>query len=62
MIDIVEKGSYRVAVHEPVDAEQLEPQQVLALCAAGARNGSGDPIEIRPESYRIDAFRIGHCP
>ena len=46
MIDIVEKGSYRVAVHEPVDAEQLEPQQVLALCAAGARNGSGDPIDL----------------
>src|SRR5208282_2584075 len=46
MIDIFEKGSYRVAVHEPVDAEQLEPQQVLALCAAGARNGSGDPIDL----------------
>jgi Ni/Fe-hydrogenase b-type cytochrome subunit len=46
MTDIIEKGSYRVAVHEPVDAEQTTPQEILALCAAGARNGSGDPVDL----------------
>ena len=46
MTDVIEKGSYRVAVHDPVDAEQISPQQVLALCAAGAQNGSGDPIDL----------------
>ena len=46
MIDIIEKDSYRVAVHEPVDADEFEPQQVLTLCAAGARNGSSDPVDL----------------
>jgi Ni/Fe-hydrogenase 1 B-type cytochrome subunit len=35
-----------VAVREPVDAGQFETRQVLALCAAGARNGSGDPLDV----------------
>ena len=46
MTEIIEKGSYRVAVHDPLDAEQAKPQEVLALCAAGARNGSGDPVDL----------------
>jgi len=46
MTDMVEKGSYCVAIHEPVDAEQAKPQEVLALCAAAARNGSGDPVDL----------------
>jgi len=46
MTDVIEKGSYRIAVHEPVDAEQASAQEVLALCAAGARNGSGDPVDL----------------
>ena len=46
MTQLIEKGSYRVAVHDPVDAEQANPQQVLALCAAGARSGSGDPVDL----------------
>jgi len=61
MTDIIEKGSYRVSVHEPVDAEQFEPQQVLALCAAGARNGSGDPLDlalVRSATSRGQAIRF----
>ena len=46
MTDTIEKGSYRVAIHDPVDADQANPQEVLALCAAGARNGSGDPVDL----------------
>jgi Ni/Fe-hydrogenase 1 B-type cytochrome subunit len=46
MIDVIEKGSYRVAISEPVDAEQSKPDEVLALCAAGARNGSGNPVDL----------------
>jgi Ni/Fe-hydrogenase 1 B-type cytochrome subunit len=46
MRNVIEKGSYRVAVRDPVDAEQIEPQEVLVLCAAGARNGSGDPVDL----------------
>jgi Ni/Fe-hydrogenase b-type cytochrome subunit len=46
MTEVVEKGSYRVTVHDPVDTRQLNPQEVLALCAAGARNGSGDALDL----------------
>ena len=46
MKDVIEKGSYRVIIHEPVAAEQAKPEEVLALCAAGARNGSSDPVDL----------------
>ena len=46
MTDIIEKDSYRVVVHDPVDAEQTRRHEVLALCAAGARNGSGHPVDL----------------
>lgn len=46
MMDVIEKDSYHVFVRDPVDAEQIKPQELLAFCAAGARNGSGDPVDL----------------
>jgi len=65
MKDVIEKGSYRVIIHEPVAAEQAKPEEVLALCAAGARNGSSDPVDlaiVHSASSRGEPFRSNRAP
>lgn len=46
MTGTIEQGCYRVTIQEPLDATSLKPDEVLCLCAAGARNGSGDPVDL----------------
>jgi len=46
MRQVIEKGSFRVAVHAPLETGQATALDVLWLCAAGARNGSADAVDL----------------
>jgi Ni/Fe-hydrogenase b-type cytochrome subunit len=46
MTDGIEKGSYHVTIQDAMDTEQFKPEEVLSFCAAGARNGSGDALDL----------------
>lgn len=46
MTHVVERGSYRIAVSDPVVFGAFPAPEVMALCAAGSRNGSSDAVDL----------------
>ena len=55
MIRVIQKGGYRVAVHDPINADGSDAANVLELCAAAARNGSGDAVDLAIVRSAVEA-------
>jgi len=55
MIRVTQKGGCRVAVHDPIDAGASDAANLLVLCAAAARNGSDDAVDLAIVRSAIEA-------